>query len=357
VPTGWSIDNVVSPIRLFFICLLLVVTGCATAPPPQELDAAGRPITWLRNDRLAAMIYLPDAEHGHYRGPRFDWSGMIGQVVVNDQRFFGPYLPGKDDPVSNDCNAVGPADEFGMTSPLGYDEAKPGETFIKIGVGHLTKSGDGGEYNFYGNYSIARPAAWSVRALPDGIAFSQQLSDPRGWGYRYEKTLTLTPGAPELIITHRLTNTGTRAIDTDQYCHNFTRFGDELVGPGCYIELPFDAATSNTQHAKAAAEFASRRFTMLRTLKPLEGVKGEFISITAQPLPYSATISNGRQAILIDCARTPSALKYFGCTASLCVEPFIPIRLAPGEETAWSVRYRFVTHLDGGPTLAKRDVN
>jgi enoyl-CoA hydratase/carnithine racemase len=42
-----------------------------------------------------------------------------------------------------------------------------------------------------------------------------------GTGYLYEKSLHLVPGKPQLVITHRLRNTGTTAINTSVYDHNF----------------------------------------------------------------------------------------------------------------------------------------
>ena len=48
---------------------------------------------------------------------------------------------------------TGPADEF---APLGWDEAKPGGSFIKIGVGVLRRP-DEGKYDNYKLYEIIDP--------------------------------------------------------------------------------------------------------------------------------------------------------------------------------------------------------
>src|SRR5262249_29073743 len=109
--------------------MMILAAGCReTAAFDRGATAAGRPGGGLRSSQLSAMVYLPDPVSGHYRGPRFDWSGMVGEVTCDGRQFFGSLYPKNDDPRSHDYNATGPADEFGMTSPLGYDEAGPGGT-------------------------------------------------------------------------------------------------------------------------------------------------------------------------------------------------------------------------------------
>ena len=74
---------------------------------------------------------------------------------------------------------VAPVNEF--QTPLGWDEAKPGGTFIKIGVGVLRKVE--GNYNRYFPYEVVDPGKWSVRKQGDSIEFTQELSDPNsGYG-------------------------------------------------------------------------------------------------------------------------------------------------------------------------------
>ena len=75
---------------------------------------------------------------------------MIGDLEYAGHRYYGPWFTQFDPTVSDfvyrgadiaagPCSAVtGPVDEFQL--PLGYDEAKAGGTFIKIGVGVFTKT-------------------------------------------------------------------------------------------------------------------------------------------------------------------------------------------------------------------------
>ena len=77
---------------------------------------------------------------------------MVGSLEYKGHEYYGPWFSGSDPSVrdfvyrgqdivvSAQSGALGPAEEF--QRPQGYSTAKPGETFVKIGVGVLRKKGD-----------------------------------------------------------------------------------------------------------------------------------------------------------------------------------------------------------------------
>ena len=99
------------------------------------LSAADFPQAEIANGGVKAKLYLPDAKTGYYQATRFDWSGVISSLEYKDHQYFGRWYE-KHDPKIHDA-ITGPVEEF-LTS-LGYDEAKPGGTFIRIGVGVVRK--------------------------------------------------------------------------------------------------------------------------------------------------------------------------------------------------------------------------
>jgi hypothetical protein len=128
------------------LSLFLSATVCAASDYPQAE---------ISNGQLRAKMYLPDSRNGYYRSTRFDWSGAVYSLQYKGHEFYGVWYD-RIDPkvinwvhqgpeiVSGPCSALaGPVDEF--QTPLGWDEAKPGETFIKIGVGVLRRGE--GTYN------------------------------------------------------------------------------------------------------------------------------------------------------------------------------------------------------------------
>src|ERR1035437_846457 len=115
------------------------VVGCLTfGLAVAVLTGADFPQVQISNDVLRAKLYLPDPERGYYRGTRFDWSGVIASLKYKGHDYFGPLFD-QHDPKVHD-NIRGPVEDLRTNKAgLGYDEAKAGDTFVKIGVGVLRK--------------------------------------------------------------------------------------------------------------------------------------------------------------------------------------------------------------------------
>src|SRR5262249_30758040 len=145
----------------------------------------------ISNNLIRMRLDLPDLEKGFYRGTRFDWSGVIGSLVYQGHNYYATWFTRVDpavfdfifdgaDIVAGSCGAVtGPVEEFTTDGKaLGYDDARPGGTFIKIGVGVLRKPEAGDAYSPYHQYTIADPGTRTVRTQRDSIEFAHSLADP-----------------------------------------------------------------------------------------------------------------------------------------------------------------------------------
>ena len=161
-----------------------------------SLPGAEPPQAEIRNGQITANIYLPDPVNGFYRSTRFDWSGAIDGLEFAGHRFYGPWFY-RTDPAVYDLGyddkgvvsapftaMVGPSEEFGTDgAALGFADAKPGGTFVKIGVGVLRKplageppvppppAGRGAtdRYDHSRTYKLVDPGKWTVkkkRGLP-----------------------------------------------------------------------------------------------------------------------------------------------------------------------------------------------
>ena len=64
----------------FALCLLLAAGG--------SVRAEDYPHVYLKNEKLRVKVYLPDAEKGFYRGTRFDWAGVLGEVEFAGHKVF-----------------------------------------------------------------------------------------------------------------------------------------------------------------------------------------------------------------------------------------------------------------------------
>jgi hypothetical protein len=323
------------------LCVGLGALGQKATPPKVAEANNVCPELKLSNDAVRMVLYLPDAEKGYYRGQRFDWSGLIARADWGKHTFYGEFRKGGD-PAGHD-HVAGPAEEFSMEDPPGYDEAKPGQTFMKIGVGLLERPADEKDpnYGFWKAYKIVKAPPWDVTATKDSVTFRQDCRADRGWGYAYTKTIRLTGEPPGFVIEHTLKNTGTKTIDTTQYNHNFTVIDREHVGPDTRIK--FGAAAPTIDVTKAGkAEFTDGYLSVPEKLKgslwvQLGGLKG-----TVQE--NDILIENTKAGAGVHIKGDLPILKIvvYGESDSICPEPFVKIKVEPGKEMKWQWNYTFV---------------
>ena len=222
------------------------------------------PQTEISNGLIQAKIYLPDAKEGYYQGTRFDWSGNMPSLKFAGHEYFGQWFTTYS-PEIHDV-IMGPVEEF---TALDYPETKPGESFVKIGVGVLTKPDDE-PYAFARLYPVVNRGKWDVKLEPDQVLFSHVLND-NAYSYKYEKCVQLVKGKPELLLSHTLKNTGSKTIETSVYDHNFFVIDNQPVGPGYSITLPFDIKGTG-QGIGELAEIKGKQILFLRKVNNGENV-------------------------------------------------------------------------------------
>lgn len=310
------------------------------------LSAAGFPEAQISNGEITAKIYLPDAKNGYYRSTRFEWSGAVYSLRYKGHEYYGQWYD-RIDPtvinwvhqgpeiVSGPCSALwGPVNEF--ETPLGYNEAKAGGTFIKIGVGVLRKPADG-RYNKYQPYEVLDPGKWTVKQNADSIEFTQELSDPSsGYAYLYRKVVRLVNGKPEMEIAHSLKNTGKLAIESSVYNHNFMVFDKQGPGPDNTFRVPYQIQSTRPPN-KEVAEIRGNEVAYLRPLAGkdevvvfLEGfskdVKDSEVVIENKKVGAGVKISSDRPLI---------RSMLWSIRTVLAVEPYVAIDVQPGAEFTW----------------------
>src|SRR3954447_14678282 len=169
---------------------LLAAAACAVAADAPQVEIA--------NAALRAKLYLPDAEKGYYRATRFDWSGGVASLERKGHNYFGVWSE-RNDPKLHDA-ITGPVESF---NAIGYDEAAPGGTFLRIGVGWLKRPEDA-RVNDFKTYDIVDSGKWETRNGADWVEFTQTLD-----AYVYRKTVRLVKD--QLVLEHSLKNTGKKA--------------------------------------------------------------------------------------------------------------------------------------------------
>jgi hypothetical protein len=305
------------------------------------LAAADFPQTEISSGAIKAKLYLPDAQHGYYQGTRFDWSGQIPSLEFQGHNFFGQWFE-KYDPKLHDA-IMGPVEEFLTNGAgLGYLEAKPGENFVKIGVGAIRKPEEAAFHQF-ATYQIAHHGKWAVKTGRDFVEFTQTLSDTNGYAYVYRKTVRIAKGKPVMLLEHSLKNTGRKVIESSVYEHNFYMLDNQPTGPDYVIKFPWDV------HAKAdlkgAAETRGNEFVYLRDLPKGPSVATDLEGFGPSAADYDIRVENrAAGAGVHQTANRPIARMYlWSIRSTVCPEAYISMHIEPGKEFTWNISYEFYT--------------
>ena len=302
-----------------------------------QLAAPQFPQAELSNSSIRATLYLPDAQQGYYRGTRFDWSGAISSLKWNGHEYFGPWFD-RYDPKIHDA-ITGPVEEF-LTgdSGLGYAEAKPGESFVRIGVGAVRKPEEPA-YRRFETYEIVDPGKWTIKQSTSSMEFVHELGDTAGYAYVYRKTLRLIKDS--LVLEHRLRNTGRKPIATSVYNHNFFTLDRQPTGPDIVVRFPFGARASRALNG--LAEVRGKELVFLKEFVKGQTVFTEVEGFGATAKDYDFRIEHRRSGagVRITGDRPLSKLLFWSAALTVCPEPYIDASVEPGKESSWRITYQF----------------
>jgi hypothetical protein len=303
--------------------------------------AADFPQATISNGQIRAKLYLPDPQQGYYRGTRFDWSGVIASLEYQGHNYFGPWFA-RHDPLIHDA-ITGPVEEFrNQDTALGYDQAKPGENFIKIGIGALRKPEEP-SFRRFGFYEVAKPGRWTLHKKSDRIEFIHELTDASGYGYIYRKTVRLAKDKPELLLEHSLKNSGKKTIETTVYNHNFLVIDGQPSGPDFSVLFPFEPRV--TGDLKGLAEFRGGQLAYLKELQADQSLMLYLQGFGKTVKDYDLRIENRKAGagVRIVGDQPLSDMLFWSIRTTLCPEPYIALKIEPGQESRWRISYTFYT--------------
>src|SRR5690348_1492475 len=340
-----------SSLKLMKIHVLLATAAIFTA----SVFAGSYPEDEIANGELHVRLALPDATNGFYRGIRFDPSGAILSLTFRGHTFYGPWFDSvdptvgdfvyRDDKIVAGPNSAmsGPVEEF--QRPIGFDEAKPGDTFLKVGVGLLRRTDDQ-RYSFQKKYDIVDRGTWNVDRNKDSMTFTQKLGTPgSAWAYVYTKTIRLTKDKPQMVISHSLRNVGTQPLVTNVYDHNFLVLDGEAPGPQYTIAVPYDIHPTREPPADSV-QINGKEATYMKTLSGQDRVAFGLQGFGETSSDYDFRISDSKSgvAMRIRGDRPLSNASVWSIRTVLAVEPFIDVKADPGGEFTWTYIYTWSSY-------------
>lgn len=317
----------------------------APAPIASAAQMAASEKLTIGNGVLSAVIY-PPGENAFYRGVRFDRSGVVGSLKFGALEYYGPWFSAIDPAlrdvgfapdgvmVSPTSATMGPAEEY---DPIGFSEAAPGGRFLHVGVGVLVRPDDK-PFDRWGRYAIADAGRWRTTSTANSVTTEHVVSND-GYAYVYEKTITLVPGQPRMIIAHRLRNTGTKPIVSSMYNHNFL-----TINPGnadMMVTLPFPAVAARPS---PRLTLTGNEVRWPNALVERENAQALLHDESKPPQPFDFTVRNEKTgAGFRVTSETPtSRVNLWSIRTVMALEPYTAINVAPGGEQRWSYTYSFM---------------
>ena len=247
----------------------------------------------------------------------------------------------------------------------GYKEAKIGDAFLKPGVGMLKKISDK-SYDYGTAYPIVDGGTWTSKPSSDhrSVSSTQVLKGSDGYAYVYEKVLSLDKNGTTLSITHHLKNTGTKAIDTFIYNHDFFMFDEQPTGAGITVHFPWqklDASDLQGTIAKAVGNdivfsdppppppppppAAPGETPQRRPRGGGGGAQGYLSGFSDKVSDFDITVQNTKTGVGVEeTADTPLSRLYFWAQSKVvCPEGYIHVSVAPGKTQSWTLHFRLFT--------------
>jgi hypothetical protein len=298
------------------------------------------PKALISNGLINAVVYLPDTKNGYYRGSRFDWSGVVGCLAYKSHTYFGVWFPHYD-PYLHDA-ITGPVEEFRSSTGgvLNYDRAKPGDLFVKPGVGVLRRIDDA-PFKFSTLYPLVDGGKWTVHATRRSVSFRQDLKSLSNIAYIYKKVLKLDKHEPLLILEHELRNTGTEVIDTDVYEHDFFMLDGVPAGPEMVVRFPFEPKAERALGNGASID--GRKIVYERQLQAGETAAGSLSGFSSNVSDYDFFVENRNTGVGVEQSGSLpiSSLFFWSIRTTICPEAYVHLKISPGQTAHWTIRYRF----------------
>ncbi len=278
-----------------------------------------------------------------YRACRFDRNGTVvsarfrGTEFLSDER---PFL-------LRDRSRFGRGlhNEFGIKTCVGWDDCEVGDWFPKIGVGWLRKKP--APYRFHEDYEIEEIDFRVTSETDDRAVFECSSGVRNGWGYEYKKEVSIEGDG--FTLRYTLENSGTKAIATEEYVHNFLRIGGARLGPGYRLTLPWCPDRSRFEKLvdpQGVLNIFGDELSFAGKARKVYFIGGLSGGIgAAEGLAARWTLSQDRLGLSLTETGSflPSALNLWGHGSVISPEIFYSFSLEPGNVLSWERKYSFAT--------------
>lgn len=309
----------------------------------------------LKSPRLAVEIAKPGTV---YAGSRFDWTGFITQVTLDDTHTFCAY----EDPVpGHGSGGIGICNDFGLNLPIAYAEAAPGEEYLKVGIGNVQKLDAPQPFIHMLQHRITRHAELRYEAEEDRVTFLSVNPPCNGYRCRHQKTVRVEDN--HLVIDYEFENIGEKPIETEEYTHNFLAIDGLPYDENYRLQTAFRVDEKGRQElvgmssmmpgitvsddilslggGRPSVTFKDGELLFREAVSGQYYTRGNLVANTGEHF----RLSNRKAGCYV--AETDSFdapyMAIWGIGSCIAVEAFCPVKVAPGENARWTRTYTFDT--------------
>jgi hypothetical protein len=146
-----------------------------------------------------------------------------------------------------------------------------------------------------------------------------------------------------MVLSHSLKNIGKQTLETSTYNHNFFVIDNQPIGPDYRVTFPFtllDESASTSPLGKLQSnqivfdkELVNNDHLFYRSLT----------GFGTEAKDYDVKIENNKTgaSVRITGDQPLSKIVFWSAPKTVCPEPYIKIRVAPGETFQWKINYQF----------------
>lgn len=286
----------------------------------------------LQQEEFAIEAMNPSSDVRIYNGIRYEQVGVVLQVWNQEHTFLS-----KDTTNSPPHGPVGLIDEMGYNAPFQYQQSFTGASFLKPGVAVLRSNGL--PYEPESAYEVVYMPPASMSQSETDLTYVQNMDDgPAGYRYKYRKTLTIDEEG-RLTITYRLTNTGTRRIQTLQYNHNFFKFDNTPIGPSYRVEFPYNINFKGEPLRQSTVDGGTLQFTDIQ-----DEQQAEIVGYQADIAENTILIANDSLdlEVRITGDQPIAKLELDVSVDYLSPKVYTQIDVLPGQTQIWNRTYDFI---------------
>lgn len=284
----------------------------------------------LSSGRLKAKVLRPGTR---YQGSRYDWSGIIEQVTLDDRHTF--CSEERYNGVYGGMCGIGLCGVFEWADTHIYDTIPAFDSFPLLGVGLLRKP-DMGAFIFNKPH-VVEPF---TRHTTYGEDWMTVHTLPRlCCGIAVDQVETIRVEDQTITISQTLTNVGQEKIEAVEFNHNFLKFDDQPICNDYQTSLPYAPAITlrRGELTLLTSGYRPQKFdevsgSLAFRIRGCEDLTSHWMKIENKAIGASVLVEDKFPVTCMYCFTNPDTFS---------TETYKQISLAPGETMSYERSYTF----------------